>query len=366
MDAVGAGEQPIALLGHSMATDILVRAAATRSDVGPMVLISAFSQAIDGTEPENLLLVAGQWEPGLRAFAVEAAQMVDADAAAGQTLQSGSVIRRAVVAPFSEHVSVLHSRVARAEALAWIDRGFGRTSQIRVLPTGWAILSLFAGLVMVFGPLAAMLPRAPRPAPDLSWWQLLGLIIGPGVIAPVVALMVKPSFLPVLVADHLMLHLLIFGAVQLALMRYWRLPIGPVSGAAFALVLAWCVVFGLLLDRYAANFWPTVDRLWIIAVILVGAVPYMLADAALAVRAPFWQRLLLRLGFLGSLVLAVMLDFERLFFLIMIAPVMVLFYLIFGTVGRSAAQVSGPAAPGLALGIVLAWALGVSFPLFQP
>jgi hypothetical protein len=71
------------------------------------------------------------------------------------------------------------------------------------------------------------------------------------------------------------------------------------------------------------------------------------------------------LGFLVSLGIAVALDFEGLFFLLMIAPVMVLFYLVFGTMGRDIARRSGALSSGLTLGVVLAWALGVSFPLFQ-
>ena len=81
--------------------------------------------------------------------------------------------------------------------------------------------------------------------------------------------------------------------------------------------------------------------------------------------APYWQRLLARGVFLASLGLAVALDFERLFFLIMIAPVIVLFLLTFGAMGRGFAARCGPVTSGLALGIVLAWALGVSFPLFS-
>lgn len=365
LDDVGPAEQPIALLGHSMATNILVRAAATRSDVGPIVLISAFSQEISGRAPDDLLLVTGAWEPGLRAFALEAAQMVDPAAVEGGTVTDGTLTRRAVIAPLSEHVSVLQSRVGRAEALAWLDQPYGRTSQVQILPTGWALMTLFLGLVMIFRPLAGLLPDRSDAAVPLVWRQVLTIVLVPAVLAPVIAVGLHPSFLPVLVADHLMLHLLLFGGLQLALLRYWRVPLGVFSMAAFALLILWCVAFGFALDRYAANFWPTAERVWIIAVIVVGAVPYMLADAALCVHAPLWQRFAYRIGFLGSLVFAVALDFEGLFFLIMIAPVMVLFYLIFGTVGRQAARVSGPLAPGLALGLVLAWALGVSFPLFQ-
>jgi len=101
MDAVGADGAPIALLGHSMATDVLVRAAAGRSDVGPVVLISAFSGVIDAQFPQDLLLVSGAWEPGLRGFGLDAVQMIDGAAAEAQTVRNGSVVRRAVAAPLS-------------------------------------------------------------------------------------------------------------------------------------------------------------------------------------------------------------------------------------------------------------------------
>jgi len=91
----------------------------------------------------------------------------------------------------------------------------------------------------------------------------------------------------------------------------------------------------------------------------------MLADAMLTAQASAPRRLAIRAGFVLSLGLAVALDFEALFFLILIAPVMILFYLVFGTMGRDVAVRSGSLSAGLALGVVLAWALGVSFPLFQ-
>src|SRR6056297_2130361 len=69
-----------ALLGHSMATDIIIRAALADERVGPVVAISAFSQAVTETRPENLLLISGQWEPGLRDFARKAVAMVGAGA----------------------------------------------------------------------------------------------------------------------------------------------------------------------------------------------------------------------------------------------------------------------------------------------
>lgn len=365
IDALAPGGDQIALLGHSMATDILVRVAATRADVGPVVLISAFSQVIDAATPENLLLITGAWEPGLRAFGQEAVQMVAPDAGEAETVTNGAVARRAIAAPFSEHVSVLHSRVGRKEALVWLDQAYGRTSDQLILPTGWAILGLLAGLVLVFRRIAGVLPQQATPQIRLTRMQTAIVLLAPAVLAPLIAVPLNPGFLPVLVADYLGLHLLIFGAVQLALLWLWGLSLGRIHWAGFALLLLWCAVFSFALDRYAANFWPTPGRLWIIAVMLIGAVPYMLADAVLTTSGSFARRLLARTSFLVSLAIAVTLDFEALFFLIMIAPVLILFYLVFGTMGRDVSRRVGPLSSGLALGVVLAWALGVSFPLFQ-
>ena len=365
IDAVAEPGTPVALIGHSMATDVLVRVAAERDDIGPMVLISAFSQAIDAQHPRQLLLVTGAWEAGLRGYAIEAAQMVAADTPEGGLAVNGDVERRAVVAPWAEHVAVLHSRAGRAAAVDWLDAAYTRESAPRIWHTGWGILGLLAGLVLLFGPVAKRLPQTAAPTQRLTRTRLAVASILPAVVAPLLAVPLNPNLLPVLVADYLALHLAIFGVLQLVLLRRWRVPLGGLSVAGFVLLLLWCAAFGFAMDRYAANFWPVGQRVWIIAAIALGAVPYMLADAALMRGAPLLHRLAIRGGFIASLGLAVALDFSGLFFLLMIAPVIVLFYLTFGTMGRQAAARIGPLAPGLALGLVLAWALGVSFPLFQ-
>lgn len=365
IDAVATGDLPVALVGHSMATDILVRAAATRTDIGPMVLISAFSRQIDAETPQNLLLVTGAWEPGLRDFARRAVQMVAPGASEETTVTQGAITRRAIAAPLSEHVSVLQSRVGRAEAIAWLDQGYGRGSVVTILPSGWAILGLLCGLVLIFRTIAQLLPLRSWPPVALTLRQYCITLIAPTLVTPFVAVPLNYGFLPVLVADYLVLHLFVFGALQLILLRFWRASAGPFSWIAFCGVLLWCALFGAALNRYAANFWPTPGRFWIVLVMMIGAVVYMVSDTLLSARTTRLRRLSLRASFLISLGIAVALDFDGLFFLIMIAPVLVLFYLIFGTMGRQAAIRSGPLSPGLALGVVLAWALGVSFPLFQ-
>ena len=78
-----------------------------------------------------------------------------------------------------------------------------------------------------------------------------------------------------------------------------------------------------------------------------------------------WRVITVRGLALASLGLAVALDFEGLFFLIIILPIILLFFLLFGTVsgwiGRATWR---PAVAGVGLGLFLAWALGVTFPMF--
>lgn len=125
----------------------------------------------------------------------------------------------------------------------------------------------------------------------------------------------------------------------------------------------WRFWFGAVLDLYATNFWPTAQRVWIIVVRMLGAVPYMLADAVLTTDASFCGVLACASVYWCHLAMPWRWILRGCFFLIMIAPVLVLFYLVFGTIGRQASRKGGPVSSGIALGIVLAGALGVSFPL---
>ncbi len=358
----------VAILGHSMASDIIVRAAGRDGRIGSVIAISPFSRAVTESHPRNLLMITGQWEPGLRAFARQALQTVDAEAQEDQTARSedGAVIRRVIVAPYVEHVGVLYSRIGIAEAVAWLNAAFDRSQSPPIaMRIGWIGLVL-VGTILLVWPLAGLLPQRAPPHVGLSRSAFAATLLVPMIAVPVVAVWVPGGFLPVLVADYLALHLLLYGAIQLAFMRFLGLRLtGYALAVGVLLALYGILTFGLALDRYVANFVPHAGRLPIIAVLAVGTVPYMLADSAMAHANPrLWQRVLIRFCFLLSLALAVALDFQRLFFLILIIPIIAFFFLVFGLMGRWVEARAGPLASGLGLGLLLAWSLGVSFPMF--
>jgi hypothetical protein len=350
-----------------MASDVVIRTAIADPRVAAVVGVSMFSEAVTATEPRRLLAISGEWEGFLRAAALDAARRVDPAAQEGETVGEGDRLRRAAVAPRVEHVGVLYSETALREAEAWLDAAFGLAAPPAPALIGPWLALLMASLVALAWPLAALLPeRSPAPQTVPTGRFALALLL-PALVAPLLATQVETRLLPVLVADYLALHLAIQGVLQILLLHRAGVRFGPLRPLALAALLLWSLgVFGLALDRYGANFRPIPERLAIIAALALGTVPYMAADAlaTLATGASLLRRLAARAALLGSLALAIALDFERLFFLALIVPVILLYFLVFGTMGRWVGLRAGATPTGLALGLVLAWSLGVSFPLF--
>ncbi|MDG4647000.1 alpha/beta fold hydrolase [Roseibacterium sp. SDUM158017] len=365
------GAEPrVALLGHSMASDIVVRQGVRDARVEAIVGISLFSQAVTEELPRNLLIVNGALEGMLRQEARRVMAAIGAEEGETAGTPGEGFARRAVAAPFVEHVGVLYSPTALAEARAWLDRSFGRSvTAAPVAAIGPAILLALLGVVLLARALGGALPegRGPAQAAPGRFWIMAAL---PAAATPLLLAPFDTRFLPVLVADYLALHLAVYGALVLAVAA-WAGTLPARRGWIWGLALAayGLIAFGGVMDRYVASFFPVAGRIPIVAAILPGAILAMLADAVLleAGRARLWRRWTARFLFLASLGIAMALDFERLFFLLIILPVILLFYLSFGLMGGWVGRRTGSVmAMGLGLGIILGWALGVTFPLFDP
>lgn len=362
----------LAWLGHSMASDIVIRAALEAPATGAVVAVSAFSLAVTADAPVNLLLVTGDWETRLKAAALDMLALAAPGAGPGQTVgePAAGTGRRAVFAPGVEHVGVLYSATAQAETVQWLDAAFGRVSVPEPSRRGGWIVVMLAALTALAWPMVRALPAGPAPAP-LPRRLVLTATLGPALLAPLVLAPLRLDWLPVLVADHLAAQFALMGGLSLAILARADALRGlfgaRVWAVAAGLALFGIAVFGGLTDRYLANFTPHAGRLAVILGLLPGAVAVMLADAVLTGggRAGWGRVLLVRGALVGSILLAVALDFERLMFLLIILPVIVLFLAVFGTLGGMVGRRTGlPAASGLGLGLVLAWALGVTFPMF--
>lgn len=351
---------PVALLGHSMATDVVIRAS-DRIEAAAVVAISMYSDAVTPAFPERLLIVSGAFEGRLRGVALDRLHQIDPAAGEGETVTAEGVQRRVVAAPLVGHVGVLYSPKTLAEARDWIADATGRAGSGPLPVIAPWLLLLLASLLALAWPLAMLVKRTDAgDSRNRGAWLALAVPVAPALAA---AVFFPAGALGLSAFGALAAFFGVWGVVQLALL--WRAGQGPrrVRWLGFALLLVWGLgVFAVLLDRYGAAFIPTGPRLEVMALLLLGTVPFCLGDALMARTGGWVLRLLLRVLPIVTLFGAMLLA-PRLGIAFTVLPVMVLFWGVYGLAGRWIAARSGPATAGLALGVILAWAIAASTPL---
>lgn len=355
---------PVSFVGHSMATDVVIRAAAARGDVGAVAALSMYSPAVTETAPAALLMLSGAAEAHLRDAALEAARLVAPEAGEGQTVAAEGVIRRVAVAPWVGHVGVLYAPVSLAEVTGWLRQVTGQGAPAPLDRSGWVPAVLLAALTLLAWPVAQALPARAGAAPALRrgpFWLCLTLPV-PLALAPALA----PVFGIAGAAGFgtLAAILGLWGLTQLALL--WRAGLRPGRPdlAATLAYLAWGAVFALALDRFGAAFLPGGDRAAVMAGLCLATLPLMAADGLLTAAAPLWRRLVARAALLATLAGAMALAPTELGLAFTTLPVLVLFFGVYGSAARWIAVRRGPGAAALGSALALAWAIAASTPLF--
>ena len=371
----------IAVLGHSMASDIVVRFAQANPDVQATVAVSVFSPVVTSMSPRNLLVIVGALEPsmlkdeGLRIVSLAAG----GDAVAGQTYGNfaDGTARRLVLARGVEHIGVLYSHDSMEQSLLWINEAFGRQKADFIDSRGPWLALLFLGIVALAWPLSALLPAANQTpvGADLAWKPLLIAAFAPALLTPLILWKAPTEFLPILLGDYLALHFLIYGLLTAALLIYLRRGTvarfrpgswKSIAASATAVGAYNVVVFGLPIDTYVFAFLPIPLRIPLIAAIACGTVPYFIADEWLTrgANARRGAYALTKFCFLLSLGIAVALNPMKLFFLVIIVPAILLLFLAFGLISRWSYGATRHPLPGaLANAAVFAWAIAVTFPM---
>ena len=356
---------PVALLGHSMATDIIIRAAQEMPKVAAIVAISMYSDAVTARFPERLLVISGEWEGRLRDVGLKVVSQVDEQGVEGETIANGDVIRRAVSVPGTEHVAVLFSGVTMKESRNWLHDAFGGESAGQPHPRGFQILIVLSALVILIWPASRLLPKTAKPAGTLPLKSFFAALALPIVPASVAAVLTQGSLLGFAAFGSLTLFFALWGLTSLWVL--WRAghKFQNPNLIAGLFLLVWALGgFALALNRYGAAFLPVGPRWNLMLLLSIGTLPFALADRLIVAGAQLWQRVVARVVPIAVLAVTMALSPQSMGLSFTVLPVMVLFYGVYGTMGRADASRKGPEAVGLALGIVLAWSIAASTPLF--
>jgi hypothetical protein len=372
-------DRRMGVLGHSMASDIVVRFAKANPDVEATVAVSVFSPVVTATSPRNLLVIVGSLEPAmLRNEGLRIVNLcVGGTAAAGETCGSfaDGTARKLVLAHGVEHIGVLYSHDSMVEAVRWLNTAFGQNKVDYIDVRGRWLTLVFVGIVALAWPLSALLPVGSDlfVGADLTWKPLLIAAVTPAVLTPLILWKLPTDFLPILLGDYLTLHFLLYGALTTtALLHFRRWSLQPVvewrriAIAALAVATYSIIAFGLPIDAYLFSFLPIRERIPLIAAIACGTLPYFVADEWLTRGSHARQGAyaLTKFCFLLSLAIAVTLNPAKLFFLVIIVPAILLLFLAFGLVSRWTYAATRHPLPGaLANAMMFAWAIAVTFPM---
>ena len=373
------GNGRLALLGHSMASDTVVQYARAHPGIDATVAVSAFVRDAEAAGPANLLVIVGALEPDFLHRA--GARLVGMAGGGGAVLPgvtygnpADGTARQLVFAAGAEHVGVLYSRDSLTAARDWFDLTFGRASGGDVQSRGPWLALLFSGLAALGWPLAALLPRLSDPpaGAGLKWRRLLPVVLLPAVATPLLLRPLPPDLLPLLLGDYLALHLGVMGLLMLAGLAWLRVPLAglrptlPVLGAAAGIAVWGGVGVGLPIDTWFTSFVPTGERLLMLPLVLAGTLPWFIADEWISrgAAAPRGAYVVTKLCLLLSLALAIGLNLHRLFFLIIILPVIVVFFTVYGLFSTWSWRATGhPLPAALANALSLAWAIAATFPM---
>jgi dienelactone hydrolase len=380
-----------AVVGHSMASDIIVRHAQSHPDVQASIGISLFAPSITATtapgSPRNLLVIDGALEPQM--MAAEALRVVGRTG--GPTVVqdmtyghfADGTARRATLSPGVEHIGVLYSAHTLRASLAWLDASFGRTpAQPAFIDARGPWLGLLLlGVVALAWPLSHLLPRVGPSAPTTpatpshagwrGWRRQSLLALLPAVLTPLLLWKLPTDFLPLLLGDYLVLHFALYGVLTLAGLIWAgrRVTRADVLALGLAIVLAstWALLaVGVPLDRYVFNLRPEVVRLPLIVALCAGTLPYFLTDEwfTRGAEAAPGAYVVSKLCFLLSLVGAIALNPQRLFFLAIIVPAILLLFVVYGLFSRWAGRATGhPAVAAVANALAFGAFIALSFPM---
>lgn len=355
-------EGPVSLVGHSMATDVAVRASQRLPNVAAVIAISMYSEAVTANDPARLLILSGAQEGRLRDVALEVVRLVEPAAAEGQTVGTDGLARRAAVAPLVGHVGVIYAPATLTETRDWIGAALDRPMAAAPSRAGiWIGILLVSALALAwplaraFGPPQASTPPPPR--------VVLTALAAPILPAFAGAALMPDGILGLAAFGQLAVFFGLWGLVQGAVL--WRAGqqlLAPRLWPTVAL-LAWSLgIFAVALDRYGGAFLPVGPRLLVLALLLPAAMIFALADAMLTRGIGWITRIAARVLPLATL-LAVMAVSPMLGVAFTVIPVVLLYWFVFGLAARWMAARSTSGTTGLVLGLLLAWSIAATTPV---
>ena len=364
----------LVLIGHSMASDIIIRATQERDDIESVIAISSYTDEIPKNDFPNLLVINGEWEKGLTNKTLELFNKIGinnpkVDKIYGEIL--GNNARKTIVIPGADHVGILYAQKTQLEILNWIssskEKFENKTNRIGI----WA-LGVFGSLFLLPLLLSKFLKKNNKENFSISIGRYLVFCFAAIIFLPLILTKFSFQFL------RFPAHNQIFNTF-LFITTLWVL-ISPVFMKekwlhAFSLKLFGCLtayyLFGLgfILNYYVSTYYVSIGRVEIFLVLLTVTIPICLIIQVLYEASTRGAMLanLFKVTIICSLIFSIYLNPSGLFLLAYAVLLFVAFFLVFGFLSNIInMKVRSFISIGMVNGVMLSLTFSSAIPLYLP
>ena len=361
------------IIGHSMASDIIIRSATSDSRLNSAVAISAYTDALKSDKPKNVLILNGQWEPQLRENSLEILKSIGIkNPNEGITYGSlnDNAIRKVEFIKNADHVGVLYSVQTQKELLEWVNL-ITKEKQVFIgnnigIWTGILFFSIFFLVIFLIKFLDQNISEKHR----LRSIRFFSVNILACALSPLILYYFKINFVEFPAHNHLINQMILISIIL-----SFSIPSAQIRELAksfnfrlFAILfILFCILFGSILDSYVSSFLLTGIRVPIFFCCLLGTVPLMvLMQLYYDNYSNGWiVGNTFKLFLIISLSTSILLEISQLFIVGYAIILFLAFALIFGFLANMVSRkYNNTLSVGLANGVTLAWTFSTALPLY--
>ena len=352
-------EISISLVGHSMASDIVIRAS-TDQRIKSVVAISPYSTGITYDFPKNLLLISGQFEKHLRSHALEMVKALNPQAEENTEYSSKNVRRKASFIKNTGHVSVIYSSDTSRIIIDWLklknyDRPFWLTQ------IGWIIIGI---TFIVIGISRLNFNLAKNKLFNFENKKPLRAVFFATAFS-ISAALIKINIFPIYGFENIANYFGLLGLFAYLFSTDFQLKKLKFNAGLYLTLILFFGLLCFLINRYIGSFALNENRLSAFLTLIVPISLFCLVIEKLIDSSSILVALLLRsLPIFGFSILLILFPEEYgLMFTTLL--IYILYFVVFGYIGKHQRKTIGHLEVGLSHGIFLSFSFAATNPIFS-